>query len=222
MLVSTRNKWVFIHNPKTAGTSITSLLRQIDPSAELLKNKTHMPARYIKYLIEERGELWTDYYSFGFIRNPYERLHSLYHFIINRYNGTETERIRQAGFGNWLKHNYNIYEERQTSPGETPIPNTQKSQLNWFSKSKIEMELNGNHEPIKLITSFLGRYEHLHRDLELILESITGDIDPPRPSLPCLQDYNRDKDYKKVYRVGDRQWVDFWFRPEIEKFGYKF
>ena len=68
-------KIVFIHIPKTAGTSIASALgREMDGSFSL----SHFtPSEAKKYIFQDG---WERFYSFSVVRNPWERYISLYHY----------------------------------------------------------------------------------------------------------------------------------------------
>ena len=84
MLVSHRAKFVFVHVQKTAGISMETVLKQNFPDLE----QWHGRHGHASDAIGEWGrERWEDYYSFAFVRNPWERLVSWYSMI----------RARQAG-----------------------------------------------------------------------------------------------------------------------------
>jgi len=229
MILSRKKKFVFIHIPKTAGTSITKLIMELVPDAsELITYSkhpllTHVSSRQVlKYLEEETNENPSDYQFFCFTRNPFERLHSLYHFIHHRW----PEKLEGKDLNQWLFNNEEIYEERQTVPGEKPVPSTRKPQLDWMTVSQIS-EQNGTATLPKIIPSFIGRYENLREDLEDILYQLgLGDVkkisDVVKFKLDKLQNYHRDKDYRKYYNGQGRAWVDKFFEVDLEYFGYRF
>lgn len=66
-LINHKFKWSFVHIPKTGGTSITNVLRQID-GTEVLAG--HDSVRLIKD--------YKDYFIFTFVRNPFTRLTSAF------------------------------------------------------------------------------------------------------------------------------------------------
>lgn len=73
MLVDHNHRFVFIHNPKTGGTSIIKALggdlQTIEPALHLT------PLEAINCFFKDR---WDDYHSFSFVRNPWDRAVSLY------------------------------------------------------------------------------------------------------------------------------------------------
>lgn len=93
-------KIIFVHIPKTAGTTLTfsllpvsNLYRQITAMMNLPKNVQeqygltfalkHAPALQIQKQIGDQK--WSQYYKFAVIRNPWDRTVSAYHWI-QRHN----------------------------------------------------------------------------------------------------------------------------------------
>ncbi len=223
MIISKEKKFIFIHIPKTAGTSISKLLKDLVPDASDKTHYTHASSRQVlKFLEDELNEDPTIYHFFTFVRNPFERLHSLYHFIHHRW----PNKLQGRDFNQWLFNNEEIYERRQTSTGEEAVPNTRKPQLDWMTVSKIT-DQNGIATLPRIIPSFIGRYENLREDLEDILYQLNlGDVrkisEAVKFKLDKLQDYHRDKDYRKYYTGQGRAWVDRFFEVDLDYFGYRF
>lgn len=227
MLISKERKFVFIHIPKTAGTSINHFLRIITKNEAVENMKTHVHARHVIQHLENQEENWQDYFFFSFVRNPFERLHSLYHFVQTRWS----DKFKEVSFNQWLEQNEEVYEGRQTPPNETPVPNTRKPQLDWLTlhPTKFDCQILP-----QIIPSYIGRYENLEKDLELLLTIIDsrrkyiadinqGEITAQiKSNLPRLQNYNRDKDYKKYYSDEGRRWVEKYFEVDLDYFSYEF
>ena len=86
MIISAEKKYIFIHIPKNAGTSIEASLT----GAEQWKDEEkHMTAWECKTKYGE--QVWHEYFSFCVVRNPWDRLLSQYKFSgknwCNRYFG---------------------------------------------------------------------------------------------------------------------------------------
>lgn len=76
MYVDQSRKLIFIHNPKTAGMSIVRSFGF--PSTGFPNRFNHTrPQEAITWIFQQT---WASYYSFCFVRNPWDRLVSLYHF----------------------------------------------------------------------------------------------------------------------------------------------
>ncbi len=83
MLISDSHKFVFLHNPKTAGTSARSALRKYDSTDEKfwrtfdsrlrLRDMAHMPMAELKCFFPDEFEKVSRYFTFGFVRDPLAR-----------------------------------------------------------------------------------------------------------------------------------------------------
>jgi len=72
-MINKEHKCIFVHIPKTGGTSI---IKALD-----MKRTTHKTAKELK---EEYDE-WDDFFSFSIVRNPWDRMVSIY-FHFKRVN----------------------------------------------------------------------------------------------------------------------------------------
>ncbi len=77
-MIDHKNKLIFIHIPKTAGTSLQ----------ELLFNKKIFNAHRKSLKIIKKIGRYNDYYKFAIVRNPFDRLVSIYHYYILGGNGS--------------------------------------------------------------------------------------------------------------------------------------
>ena len=79
MFINHKHKFIFIHIPKNAGTSIRNSF-QIEGYDKKVVNKPypHNSCSEIKTYCGDT--VWETFYKFAVIRNPYERLVSYYHF----------------------------------------------------------------------------------------------------------------------------------------------
>ncbi len=101
MLISHRRQFIFVHVPKTAGQSVAAAFRPYADHPEeylvnrLLGSMAFRLNRCLRYKVRKfrkharaakiRRQLPTDvfdrYFKFAFVRNPWDRWVSLYHFI---------------------------------------------------------------------------------------------------------------------------------------------
>ena len=83
MVICHNKKCIFIHIPKTAGTSIQQFINDNDRNPVILtgvqdgRSRRHFGALDIKLLFPD---LFNKYYKFSFVRNPYDRLLSEYYW----------------------------------------------------------------------------------------------------------------------------------------------
>jgi len=84
MVISESNKFIFLHNPKCAGTSIRTALREFDTRSNYYWlfdeidgykiDKAHMPLNIFRRFAPDDFNLIHSYFVFGFVRNPYARV----------------------------------------------------------------------------------------------------------------------------------------------------
>jgi hypothetical protein len=83
-MILNKERIVFIHAPRTSGTSIENeiLKNQLVPD-----NQKHLRASQIKRHLENK---WSDYFKFTIVRNPWDRVISFYHQIFHEAYGIRT------------------------------------------------------------------------------------------------------------------------------------
>jgi hypothetical protein len=79
MIVSHSLKFIFVHINKTGGTSIKNAVKPVLGEGDFnnLGEGKHLSAHDIQ---KRYPEEWDDYFTFGFIRNPWDRTVSRYFF----------------------------------------------------------------------------------------------------------------------------------------------
>jgi len=152
---------IFIHIPKTAGQSIEQVFLDLlrlnwETRAPLLLRQNDWPelgpphlahligTDYVKckYLTQE---IFDDYYKFSFVRNPWDRMVSIYKQLgyFHRYD-----------FKSFL---INIFEQKVWE------------RKYWFVRPQSDFVCN---EDGKLLVDFVGRFENLQNDFYDICEKI--------------------------------------------------
>ncbi|HEV2798839.1 MAG TPA: sulfotransferase family 2 domain-containing protein, partial [Nocardioides sp.] len=79
MLISDDQKVLFVHVPKTGGVSVEDTVKEACPDARKASKKIGRHATLGKILRNEPDLV--DYWTFGFVRNPWARMVSLYSII---------------------------------------------------------------------------------------------------------------------------------------------
>lgn len=169
---------------------------------------SHAPLFYI------RNELGIGHFAFGVVRDPWDRLVSLYTFICTKQIRTNEsaayhDRAREMGFRAWLLDDrFFIHEDRLWRTEDLP-PMQQRSQGFW---------LEGCDEVCRL--------ESLEDDLGRVLPrlDIRRGLLSRLHGAPKLPHRNRSShgDPKVYYDAETRDFVAHHFAWEIERFGYSF
>jgi len=167
-MISHKNKCIFLHIPKAAGTSVERFLRQVDPE---IPQKILRKRGFSHFLNDH-----LDYYVFSFVRNPYDRFVSAWKWgelkfskegdlsFYNKERGVSFEEyVLLTTDLDYRKDNENLwseYDEYHTLP-----------QFEFFP------HLNGGHyfsdkiNP-KFTCDFIGKFENLNEDFNKVCSSI--------------------------------------------------
>jgi len=193
-MIHEKTKCIFVHITKTAGSSITKALGENDEGN---------PHRNIFDYINKVGEnKIKNYFTFAFVRNPWDRMVSEYHYQIQRKDGKQID----MSFEEYLRNGH---------------INQVGNQLDWISLPTWEWD-NGLGEyifkPNVTITlvDFVGKYETLEKDMEYVFKKlhIKGSIPHFNKSI--------HEDYRKYYNKNTKDIVARLHERDIEYFGYKF
>lgn len=77
MIIDNKLEFIFIHIPKTGGSSVNRFFDNINTSKIHLDETQHYTSRKIKNLNEIN---WKKYFKFAFVRNPFDRIVSYYEY----------------------------------------------------------------------------------------------------------------------------------------------
>ncbi|MBZ7980802.1 sulfotransferase family 2 domain-containing protein, partial [Campylobacter sp. RM12642] len=144
-------KCIFVHVPKVAGTSIERAIFETDKW--LVGHKKAI--QYVKY----NKEKFYQYFSFGFVRNPYDRICSAYHYLKNGgAGGNDLE---------WSKLHLSKYNNFKEFIKDLENENIKQEILKYYHFIPQCEFLCNEHDEI--IVNFVGYYENLNNDFEKIL-----------------------------------------------------
>jgi len=188
MIVNDKEKFVFIHIPKTAGVSLRKVM-----TGNLVEPK-HQYANNIK-------DKYKDYFMFSFVRNPWERLLSLHTF------GVKGGWIKHKNFKLWLlKKDWWEAEETRFGQHEERLPHQRRPMCDWLMNEDKE-----------IVVDFVGRFEFLQRDVDVIRKKYNITIG----SIPHLNRSNHQH-YSGKYDIEMEEFVAHHHKLDLETFGYTF
>lgn len=214
MVYSRKKKFLFIHIPKTAGTSLREVLnrhaarpgflnflaRRITRGSPGLGQRffyrwrtfePHVPFSGAQGLLPSR-EL-ESCFKFCFVRNPYERLVSFFRHIEKHRGHPHHRRIKNwGGFPGLVEH-----------LGELAEP------------SQLSYTLDCEHLPAM---DFVGRFENIHRDFGIVAGRLGIDARLPyRNANPggSWRDFYTDSIRDRVFRFYAEDFAEFGYPEEI-------
>ncbi len=205
MLVSHRHRFIFIHTYKTAGMSVR---RVLDPYAEGRARRWvakyarrlrlpapatprfHMPAREVRALLSP--EVFDSYFTFAFVRNPWDWQVSLYHYMLKATDHYQHELAKSfAGFDAYIR---------------------------WRVDKEVRLQKAFvTDEDGRMIVDFVGRMECVDEDFAHVCRTVG--LPPIR--LPH-KNRSRHRDYRGYYSDETREMVARAFAEDIDAFGYTF
>ena len=208
MLLSIEKQFLFVHVPKTGGTSVA---RALDPwvvhppltAFNTLLSRFRLQRDPAKVRLRVHGSLSDAYtqlpsdfadslFKFAFVRNPWDRLVSEYSFILARDNHPRHAEVKALpDFLGYLRY------EKGRARG----------------RSQVRMLASPDGRPT---IDFVGRFENLNADFEEACTRIGIDA-----SLPHLNK-TKHRDYREFYDRASKAYVAEAWEDEIEAFGYEF
>ena len=182
------HKITFIHNPKTAGTSISQWL---DDNFKTIEGRKHGSWK-------EAQEFFPDtVFTFGVVRNPWERLASWFKFA------------GQGEFEDWLVKRIMYGHNDIPSMGLTFKPTVGWARQ-WYNLGTPQADWLGDSVNLTL------RYESLEQDFKEVQRIL--DCKQPLPVLNTSDLTN----YKDMYTIETVELVKQFYMKDIIRYGYEF
>ena len=202
-MISHKHKFLFSHINKCGGTTVdTMLVKYCDkfsedhigiPVDKLYETLNQTKHQNMRQMINDKTK---DYFKFSFVRNPWDKLVSVFYYRRLRY-GLYTS----IDFKQFIKHNVKKWKVDTISN-----ENANALQYNWLC------DFNG-----KLVTDFIGKIENFQEDFNTICDK----IGIPRKQLPH-KNATKHKHYTEYYDDETKQLVAEKYAKDIETFGYEF
>jgi hypothetical protein len=179
--------FVFIHINKTGGSSIERALGL---------HLEHMTA------LEKRAQLgiehWDRKFTFAFVRNPWDRAVSHYHYRVQT-NQNEL-RLGAVPFESWIRKCFHDRDPRYLDKPKMFMP-----QSHWLVDGQG-----------RELVEFVGRFERLDQDFAAVCSRLGRSVRLPRVKASSRTDY------RPYYSSDSRALVGAWYADDVERFGYQF
>ena len=186
-------KSVFVHIPKSAGTSVAKSLFGYLPY--------HYTAAQLRVIFGRRA--FKNYFKFTFVRNPWDRLYSAYSYLKG---------------GGWNKDDERWYEKNLNE-----IPNFNSFVMDWLEPDRLNSHIHfrpqidfitdrkGN-----VLVDFIGYFEAIQEDFGFIASRLNVE-----KKLAHVNASKR-KNYKNVYSPEAVEKVRHLYKYDIDHFDYEF
>jgi hypothetical protein len=208
-MISDEHKAVFVHIPKTGGSTIESILFKNnfrangDNKSWNNDNCIEDPTKWIpKHTrANELPSKYQKYFSFTFVRNPWDLMVSCYFWWTQRTLSKHALKSRTE-FGKYLKEKgFDYFIRSKQSSCINECCHINQGQSYWIN-NKID---------------FIGRFENLQEDFNIACDK----IGIPQRELPH-KNKTKHKHYTEYYDEETKSIVAEKYAKDIEYFGYKF
>jgi len=215
MIVSNSRRFIFVHVPKAAGTSVTHELsrftnfrdievggtkygeKQQNLYASRFDLRKHSTGADIR--AKAGPEVWRGFFVFGFVRNPYSRAYSLWKFLRKWREGPYHDVAAGQSFAAF------VADERF---GTAEIEIT-RPQADWLT-------ITG--EPLPGL-DFVGRVERFDEDFSFILSTISKKPVRYQTSAPMNVSTETDE-WRNAMNPDVKRRIETVYAPDFEAYGY--
>lgn len=234
MVISNHHKFIFVHIIKAAGTSITKELDKYLAWNDIMLGVTplgdamqwhyckrfdlhkHSKAKEIKKVVQEN--IWEEYFTFTFVRNPYDRAVSLYTWI--------EKMVNKSGFARYPFFKFMRRKHFWTFPGTKVYLRTKSFSefirdeylLNNAPGMKPQTAwITDDHEQI--IVDYFGKVENINNDLKKVGKALgigfEGIGTHNRSGLHQQSEYLKDQtDFDFLYHLFHKDFDTFDYDPD--------
>ncbi|MCG7493558.1 sulfotransferase family 2 domain-containing protein [Thalassobius sp. Cn5-15] len=214
MFMSHGRQYIFIHIPKTGGTSMAMALEARAKKDDVLIGDTPKASRRRRRFrdAETRGRLWKHstladieglvgpdeverYFTFTLVRNPWDRMVSYYHWLQRQdFDHPAVQLARQEEFSGFLAHPM-TWQAQKAAPARHYMT-----------------DARGNE-----VCDLYIRLEHLAEDIGPLEAHLGLALE-----MPHANPSRRARDYRRYYSDSDAAFLAEVCAEDIERFGYGF
>lgn len=214
MLINKNKKFIFIHVQKTAGVSLERVLQREFPDTTQWHGRH---GRVVDGLSEMPIKEWKEYFSFAFVRNPWDRMVSWYAMIKTAQSKLPfSQRFKRNPFTSELwnyainnSHNFESFLENCTDT----VRDLGCNKSFAFNQLDYLVDADGN-----IAVDFIGRFESISSDSIHVFKRLDFDLIGGLPRL----NQTKHAHYSKWYNEKSKALIADRFAKDIELFGYQF
>ncbi|MDH5389127.1 MAG: sulfotransferase family protein [Gammaproteobacteria bacterium] len=216
MRISHSHKFIFLATPRTGSTTARKVLDKYTDIASVHISMVssdfpfyhHISALELKTIFEDRDWDWDSYEKFCFVRNPYDRVVSLYHHHLKMRKNLKVNSVRSF--------------VRKLRYMTTRTPSFRDYVMNINPKNRLPTSLesflcDGNGD---FLVNEVLMFEELEDELPKFLSKL--DISITADDIPYLNASTGRQQYSKYYDEELKNKVRDLYEYEFDRFGYSF
>lgn len=233
MIISLNRRYVFVHIHKCAGTSIEVALAKSLKHNDIVLGSTKSGEKYQEFFkraiglnkhstaLEARGflgdALYAKFYKFAFVRNPIDRLHSLYSYALKLAHDadlTDEERRQFEQSGQWPDRPPFRYKAVAAALESKSFSEFALHPLTWADAGAQPQWQSVCNPHGELIVDFVGKVESIEQDFNHICEKL--EVTVP------LEVKNSSRETKKAHELSPLalSTIRERFARDFQLFGY--
>lgn len=212
-------KFLFVHIPKNAGTYIIKNIKGNKRFRGGLFEGQHRPMWRLDELCKEQGINISHLYSFAMVRNPWDRMSSIYRYATKMQKRKvfpeffSGHKVRDNDFNNWLRWIYSDKFDRSTLLGETNLFDYWfTNQCNYFKTKDRKAQYRMDN---------ILKMEDIDTKIEPFFNNVLGITRISDPKKPINHSGGRDH-YSHYYNQESIDLVAKYFNEDIEMFDYEY
>ena len=214
MIISPGRRYIFVHIPKTGGTSLAHALESRAKKDDILIGDTEKARRRRRRVqgLQGAGRLWkhstladiagvvsdkdtSDWFCFTLVRNPWDRMVSYYHWLQTQgFDHPAVDLAKSLSFSEFLRapHIVAAFKRNDAASYMTTARGENRADL-------------------------YIRLEHFEQDVEPLWSHLGF-----RLEMPHLNRSDRKSDYRGLYSEADAEQLVALCSKDIKRFGYIF
>lgn len=198
-MINHKHKLIFIHIPRTGGTSIERALNGRDWF------NVHAPSKHLTAHTAKKiySEYWDRYFKFTFVRNPWDRMVSMLKY--GWFYGVKINQGKKISLDDYFDKFKKVeYDERFFNSNQFSDYNTIEGSIykNIFGEDM----------------DFIGKFENLEEDFSKIC--LINNI--KNKKIPHIEKSHNRKQYHNYYDSRSRSLIEEKYYKDIELFNYEF
>ncbi|EHE2525060.1 sulfotransferase family protein [Campylobacter jejuni] len=197
---------IFIHVPKVAGTSIERVVFETDKWLV-----GHV--RALDYINQDKNK-FESYFSFAFVRNPFDRMVSAFHYL-KKGGGNDYDK-------NWANENLKDFDTFEQFVLALQNKNVKDKILSWqhfTPQYKFICDENKN-----ILVNFIGKLENINNDFKIVKNELNFDrnlIHSNSSKHEIFSNYYNEKTYNIIAELYKEDFALFDYDLEYKESIYK-
>ncbi|EAK9986087.1 sulfotransferase family protein [Campylobacter jejuni] len=197
---------IFIHVPKVAGTSIERVVFETDKW--LIGH-----VRALDYINQDKNK-FESYFSFAFVRNPFDRMVSAFHYL-KKGGGNDYDK-------NWANENLKDFDTFEQFVLALQNKNVKDKILSWqhfTPQYKFICDENKN-----ILVNFIGKLENINNDFKIVKNELNFDrnlIHSNSSNHEIFSNYYNEKTYNIIAELYKEDFALFDYDLEYKESIYK-